>query len=294
MIADTDDPRPRARLRTIIFGTDTPAGRGFDIVLLVLIVTSVTNLMLVSVAAIESRFGALLDGLEWFFTLAFSIEYAARIYAARRRWAYIFSFYGLVDLISILPLYIGLLLPEAQYLVAVRTLRMMRIFRVLKLVRYANDAGVMTRALRHAQRKMQIFLGMLALMVTVLGALMYVVEGPAHGFTSIPRSIYWAIVTITTVGYGDISPSTPLGQAIAGIAILSGYAILAVTGGIITAELTNEISAQRQNTICPHCERSGHEIDAEYCKFCGGDLSHAPEEEPAVDEHQAHARDKLD
>ena len=294
MIADSDDTSLRGRLRTIIFGTDTPAGRGFDIVLLVLIVTSVADLMLLSVAAIEARFGTLLENLEWFFTLAFSAEYAARIYAARRRWAYIFSFYGLVDLVSILPLYIGLLLPEANYLVAVRTLRMMRIFRVLKLVRYANDAGVMTRALRHAQRKMQIFLGMLALMVTILGALMYVVEGPAHGFTSIPRSVYWAIVTITTVGYGDISPSTPLGQAIAGVAILSGYAILAVTGGIITAELTHEISAERRNTLCPHCERAGHEIDAEYCKFCGGDLSHDPEDEPPVDAHQANARDKLD
>ncbi|MES1953010.1 ion transporter [Salinisphaera hydrothermalis] len=294
MIAHSTDTGLRLWLRTVIFGTDTPAGRGFDIVLLVLIVASVINLMLVSVAAIEAQSGALLQALEWLFTLAFSLEYAARIYAARRRWAYIFSFYGLVDLVSILPLYIGLLLPEAQYLVAVRTLRMMRIFRVLKLVRYANDAGVMTRALRHAQRKMQIFLGMLALMVTILGALMYVVEGPAHGFTSIPRSIYWAIVTITTVGYGDISPSTPLGQAIAGVAILGGYAILAVTGGIITAELTNEISAQRRKTLCPHCERSGHEIDADYCKFCGGDLSHEPEDDAPVDEEQASARDKLD
>lgn len=293
MIADSDDTPLRARLRTIIFGTDTPAGRGFDIALLVLIVASVADLMLVSVAAIEARFGTLLDSLEWFFTLAFSIEYIARIYAARRRWAYIFSFYGLVDLVSILPLYIGLLLPDANYLVAVRTLRMMRIFRVLKLVRYANDAGVMTRALRHAQRKMQIFLGMLALMVTVLGALMYVVEGPAHGFTSIPRSVYWAIVTITTVGYGDIAPGTPLGQALAGVAILLGYALLAVTGGIITAELTNEIGNERQRRQCPHCERSGHEVDAHYCKFCGGDLGDDGDQ-PPDDEERAASRDKLD
>lgn len=283
----------RVQLRSIIFGTDTPAGRGFDIALLVLIVASVINMMLISVAAIESRVGPYLNGFEWFLTLAFSAEYAARIYAARRRWAYIVSFYGLIDLLSILPLYIGLALPNAHYFVAVRVLRVMRIFRVFKLVRYANDANIMTRALRHAQRKMQIFLGMLALMVTVLGALMYVVEGPEHGFTSIPRAVYWAIVTITTVGYGDISPSTPLGQAIAGVAIMSGYALLAVTGGIITAELTNEISNQRQNTQCPHCERSGHEIDAAYCKFCGGDLSHDPDEEPA-DESRQKARDKLD
>ena len=293
--ADPTADDTRTRLWRVIFGTDTPAGRVFDIVLMALILASVANLMLVSVSAIEARIGGLLHGLEWLFTLAFSIEYAARIYAARRRWAYIRSFYGLIDLVSILPLYLGLILPDTHYLVAVRVLRIMRIFRVFKLVRYANDARVLSRSLMHAQRKIQIFLGMLALIVTVLGAVMYVVEGPVHGFTSIPRSIYWAIVTITTVGYGDISPSTPLGQAIAGGAILVGYALLAITSGVITAELTNEIRNERQRRQCPHCERSGHEIDATYCKFCGGDLTaEDPEEDPPADEEQAASRDKLD
>lgn len=284
----------RTRLRDIIFGTDTTAGRSFDIALLVMIVGSVLNLMLISVAAIEARVGWLLHGLEWAFTIIFSIEYATRIYAARRRWAYIHSFYGLIDLLSILPLYLGLILPSAHYFVAVRALRVMRIFRVLKLVRYANDANVLTRSLRHAQRKMQIFLGVLALITVILGALMYVVEGPVHGFTSIPRSMYWAVVTITTVGYGDIAPGTPVGQAIAGLAIMLGYALLAVTGGIITAELTNEIANERQRRQCPYCERSGHEIDADYCKFCGGHLDKHETEDPPADKEQAADRDKLD
>lgn len=294
MTRTQDSDTIRERLRTIIFGTATPAGRTFDIILLVLIIASVANLMLQSVATIHARVGHLLAMLEWFFTLAFTLEYIARIYSARMRWAYIRSFYGLIDLVSILPLYLALLLPTAHYFVALRALRIMRIFRVLKLVRYANDANVLTRSLRHAQRKMQIFLGMLALIVTILGSMMYVIEGPSHGFTSIPRAIYWAIVTITTVGYGDISPSTPLGQTVAAVAILIGYALLAVTTGIITAELTNEIAHERQTRQCPHCEKSGHEIDADYCKFCGGDLDHEPEEEIALDEDQAEARDKLD
>lgn len=289
-----DEPSLRTQLRVIIFGTDTGAGRAFDITVLVLIAASVANLMLISVAAIENRIGGWLQALEWLFTLAFSIEYAARIYAARRRWAYIRSFYGIIDLISVLPLYLGLVLPDAHHLVAVRALRAMRVFRVFKLVRYANDANVMTRSLRHAQRKLQIFLGMLGLITIVLGSLMYVVEGPAYGFTSIPRSIYWAIVTITTVGYGDIAPSTPVGQALAAFSILTGYATLAVTGGIITAEMTNEIARERRRRECPHCERSGHEIDAHYCKFCGGSLEQDPKAELPADEEQAAERDKLD
>ena len=286
--------RARTRLRSVIFGTDTPAGRGFDIMLLVLILASVGNLMLESVAAVEARIGGYLQALEWLFTFAFTLEYAARLFAARRRWRYIISFYGLIDLVSILPLYLALVLPGAHYMIAVRILRVMRIFRVLKLVRYANDARVLSSSLRQAARKIQIFVGVLALISTILGALMYVVEGPAAGFTSIPRSMYWAIVTITTVGYGDITPATPFGQAVAGLAIMLGYALLAVTAGIITAELTNEASLERQTRQCPHCERSGHENDAGYCKYCGGDLDHEPSQELSQDEHQAESRDKLD
>ena len=286
---------PRQELWRIIFGTDTRGGWTFDVILLVVIAASVINLMLISVASIREEIGGLLNALEWVFTILFTLEYVVRIYTARRRFAYIRSFYGLVDLASILPMYIALIVPSSHFFIAIRVLRIMRIFRVLKLVRYANDARVLSRSLMHAQRKIQIFLGMLALIVTVLGAVMYVVEGPVHGFTSIPRSIYWAIVTITTVGYGDISPNTPLGQAIAGLAILVGYALLAITSGVITAELTNEIRNERQRRQCPHCERSGHEIDATYCKFCGGDLTaEDPEEDPPADEEQAASRDKLD
>lgn len=283
----------RKRLRTIIFGTDTTAGWLFDVILLVVIVASVANLMLISVASVKQRIGPTLDLLEWVFTVAFTVEYLARIYAARRRMAYIRSFYGVVDLASILPMYAALIVPSSHYFIAIRVLRVMRMFRVLKLVHYASDMRMLRRSLLQAQRKLQIFLGVLALFVTLLGAIMYVVEGPANGFTSIPRSIYWAIVTITTVGYGDISPSTPLGQTIAGIAILIGYAVLAVTTGVITAELTNELRSERQNIMCPHCERSGHEGDAHYCKYCGGDLDD-PDDETVEDEEQAAARDKLD
>ena len=286
--------RPRQELWRIIFGTDTRGGWTFDVILLILIVASVVNLMLLSVAAIREQIGGLLNVLEWVFTGLFTVEYVVRIYAARRRLAYIRSFYGLVDLASILPMYIALIVPSSHFFIAIRVLRIMRIFRVLKLVEYANDLQLLQRSLRQAQRKLQIFLGALALFVTVLGAIMYVVEGPATGFTSIPRSIYWAIVTITTVGYGDISPATPVGQTIAGIAILIGYSVLAVTTGVITAELTNEIRNNRQKIMCPHCERSGHEGDAHYCKYCGGDLEEDPEDEEVDDEEQAKARDKLD
>ena len=280
----------RTRLRVVIFGTDTRAGRTFDIVLLVCIVASVVNLMLVSVAYVYARIGPLLQALEWAFTLAFSVEYALRIYSARKRRAYILSFYGFIDLVAILPLYLSLLFPATQYVLAIRVLRVMRIFRVLKLVRFANEANVLTVSFRHAQRKMLIIVGVLALITTLLGALMYVVEGAAHGFTSIPRSIYWAIVTMTTVGYGDIAPATALGQSIAALAVMLGYAMLAVTGGIITAELTNEIRESRQRRQCPHCERSGHEIDARYCKFCGGDLESTSHKQS----DQATTHDKLD
>tara|TARA_B100001079_G_scaffold59429_1_gene50276 strand:+ start:1126 stop:2067 length:942 start_codon:yes stop_codon:yes gene_type:complete len=286
--------RPRQELWRIIFGTDTRGGWTFDVILLILIVASVVNLMLLSVAAIREQIGGLLNVLEWVFTALFSVEYVVRIYAARHRLAYIRSFYGLVDLASILPMYMALIVPSSHFFIAIRVLRIMRIFRVLKLVEYANDLQLLQRSLRQAQRKLQIFLGALALFVTVLGAVMYVVEGPATGFTSIPRSIYWAIVTITTVGYGDISPATPIGQTIAGIAILIGYSVLAVTTGVITAELTNEIRNNRQTIMCPHCERSGHEGDADYCKYCGGGLHEDPEDEDVEDEEQAKARDKLD
>ena len=284
----------RQRLHNVIFGTESTAGRTFDILLLLVIAASVINLMLISVAAIEARLGPQLSTLEWVFTIVFSIEYATRVYAAENRWHYIRSFWGLIDLAAILPMYLAPVIPDAHYFVAVRSLRIVRMFRVFKLANYANDLYTLRRSLMQAQRKLQIFLGILTLFVTILGAIMYVVEGPEHGFTSIPRAIYWAVVTITTVGYGDISPTTPVGQTIAGIAILIGYGVLAVTTGVITAELTTEISTQRGSAQCPHCERFGHEKDADYCKFCGGDLDGDPDEEPPEDEDQAKAREKLD
>ncbi|RJS92886.1 ion transporter [Salinisphaera sp. Q1T1-3] len=284
----------RERLRTIIFGTSTRAGWLFDVVLLLVIVASVANLMLISVAGIRARIGDWLDTAEWVFTVVFTIEYLTRIAVARRPMAYIRSFYGLVDLVSILPMYVAIFIPASHFFIAIRVLRVARMFRVLKLGHYDSDLQMLRRSLMEAQRKLQIFMGMLALFVTVLGAIMYVVEGPEHGFTSIPRAIYWGVVTITTVGYGDISPATPLGQAIAGVAILIGYAVLAVTTGIITATLTNELRNDRQGIFCPHCERSGHEKDASYCRFCGGDLDEDPEDEEVENEEQAEAREKLD
>lgn len=261
--------RFKARVSQIIFGTDTPAGKLFDVVLIYAIILSVLALMLDSVAAIDREYGVVLAAVEWTFTVLFTIEYFVRIYVSPRRWSYIRSFYGVIDLISVLPTYIGLLFPAANTLLIVRLMRVLRVFRVLKLARYLSEANILLRSMAQARYKILVFFMVVLVLATIFGSVMYVVEGPKNGFTSIPISIYWTIVTITTVGYGDITPRSPLGQIVASAAMLIGYSIIAVPTGIVTAELANEMQRERNTRVCGQCNKSGHEADAQHCKHCG-------------------------
>ncbi|MBD1573763.1 ion transporter [Vibrio sp. S17_S38] len=267
------DSNLKHQLYIIIFGTHTPAGRRFDIFLIIAIITSLFVLMLDSMAAVEAKWQQELTYLEYAFTALFTIEYLLRLYCSPKPSAYARSFYGIIDLIAIIPTYLVFFFPSASFIGIIRLLRVMRIFRILKLVRFLQDSNILMRSLIMAKRKIFIFFSAVAVLVTIFGALMFVIEGPQNGFTSIPQSIYWAIVTITTVGYGDFVPKTPLGQAIASVTMLLGYCILAVPTGIITAELNQEMNAHRNLVLCPNCTRSGHESDALFCKHCGGELA---------------------
>lgn len=263
--------RWRARLYEVIFGHHTPAGRTFDVLLIVTIGLSVLTVMLESVAAIGAPHATLLHGIEWFFTALFTVEYGLRIMAVDRPSRYATSFFGVIDLLAILPTYLSLLVPGAQFLIVIRTLRFLRVFRVLKLVQYLSEASLLGRALWASRRKILVFLLGVLSVVTILGALMYVLEGPEHGFTSIPRSMYWAIVTLTTVGYGDVTPQTNLGQAIASFIMILGYGMIAVPTGIVTAELTTAQQGAGSRP-CIECGATGHAPDASYCRRCGTPL----------------------
>lgn len=262
----------RRRLHTIIFEADTPAGKAFDIFLLIGILLSVAVVMLDSVGAVKARYGALLVALEWAFTILFTVEYGLRLISVRRPLAYARTFFGAVDLLAILPTYLSLLVPGAQYLLVVRVLRLLRIFRIFKLAEYLYEGRTLGRALLAARRKISVFLLTVVTVVIIVGALMYVVEGPASGFTSIPVSVYWAVVTMTTVGYGDIAPQTPLGKSLAVAVMLLGYGIIAVPTGIVTLELSRAQLPTISTQVCPSCGAEGHDADARYCKYCGSSL----------------------
>lgn len=259
----------REQLYTIIFGTDTPAGQRFDIILIYTILLSVIALMLDTVVAVHDRWTLVLYGIEWFFTVLFTLEYGTRIYCSPNRKKYIFSFYGIVDLISIVPTYLALILAGANYLLVIRLLRVFRVFRVFKMFRYLSEANLLVRAVWLGRRKILVFFMSVLIISTVFGSLMYLVEGPEYGFTSIPKSIYWTIVTITTVGYGDITPHTVLGQIISTLAMLIGYSIIAIPTGIVTAEMAVEIQREKNLKKCANCNKSGHDRDSEHCKWCG-------------------------
>ncbi|MCH8961110.1 MAG: ion transporter, partial [Bacteroidetes bacterium] len=228
----------RLTLYIIIFESDTPPGKAFDVALILTIFASVAAVMLESVSAIGSRYGAILYASEWVFTILFTIEYILRLICVGRPLRYARSFFGIVDLLAVIPTYFSVLFPGAQFLLVIRLLRILRVFRVLKLVQYLSAADILMEALRASRRKIVVFLVALLTLVVILGSLMYLIEGAENGFTSIPRSIYWAIVTLTTVGYGDISPQTGLGQALAAVVMIMGYGIIAVPTGIVTAEMT--------------------------------------------------------
>lgn len=266
-------PEARKRLGVVIFGTATPAGRAFDVALLILIVASVLAVMLESVEAIGTRFRTSLRVLDWIFTILFLAEYSIRIWVARRRMRYVFSFFGIVDLLSILPSFIGIVVSGAHSLLVIRVLRLLRIFRVLKVVRMLGEANQLLSALRASFAKITVFMGAVLTVVVVMGATMHLIEGAENGFTSIPRGMYWAIVTMTTVGYGDIAPSTVLGQAIAAVLMLLGYGILAVPTGIVSAEYVQAVrSDEAEPVICQECGAKGHPDDANFCRVCGTEL----------------------
>ncbi len=268
-----DLDRVRATAHEIIFQAETPAGKWFDVLLIVSIVLSVVVVMLDSVAAIRAEYGLVLYSLEWFFTGLFTIEYIIRLVCAPSHFRYARSFFGIVDLLAILPTYMSLALPGTRYLTVIRVLRILRIFRVLKLVQYISEARQLRHALWESRRKITVFLFTVLTLVVIFGSLMYLIEGPEHGFTSIPRSIYWAIVTLTTVGYGDISPKTEFGQFMAAMVMILGYSLIIVPTGIVTAKMTLAKSIGRFETrACSECGASGHDSDANHCKHCGGAL----------------------
>lgn len=266
-------PAWRTRLDQIISGTDTFEGKLFDIILMIFISVSVFVIFLDSFGKVHDAYGEILYIAEWFFTIAFTIEYILRIISVRKPVRYIFSFYGVIDALSFLPTYLSLILTGGQFLLVIRLLRLLRIFRVLKLGRFLRASRVMLIAIRNSRHKIAVFLWFVLIVVIIMGAVMYLVEGPENGFSSIPDSIYWAVVTLTTVGYGDISPQTGLGKFIASIIMIIGYGVIAVPTGIFASEMARSMSSESASAIsCPNCGNKHNDPDAIFCKICGHPL----------------------
>jgi voltage-gated potassium channel len=262
----------KSQLYEIIFEADTPAGKWFDIVLLWAIIISVLVVFLESISELRNQYGNIFYYLEWFFTILFTLEYILRIISVNKASEYVFSFYGVIDVLAIIPTYLSLVIAGSQYFLVIRILRLLRVFRILKLTHMVRQAAILRRALVASRGKIAVFLFAVLSLIVVIGAVMYVIEGPENGFTSIPFSMYWAIVTLTTVGYGDISPHTTLGQIFASIVMILGYSIIAVPTGIVSVEIadaTKKISSQ----VCPNCLKEGHDLDAKFCKHCGKALN---------------------
>ncbi len=267
-------PAPRAewreRLYTVIFESDTAAGRTFDLLLLAAILLSVAAVMLESIAPVRREYGRVLDLAEWTITILFTLEYVLRLVCVRDPWRYARSFYGIVDLLAVLPTYVNLLVPGSQTLMVVRALRLLRILRIFKLRSLLTEANYLLDAIRNSRNKVLVFLGTVLVLVVILGSVMYAIEGESNGFTNIPLSIYWAIVTLTTVGYGDIAPQTVAGKFVASVVMILGYSILAVPSGIVTAEVIRAAGMRPLNTrCCPTCLSEGHSPTARYCQDCG-------------------------
>lgn len=274
-ILPLDKVNLRRKIFITIFGTNTKVGRTFDIILLWMIILSVTVVILESVSSLRLAYHDVFQTTEWVFTIAFSLEYLLRIYAAPKPLKYITSFYGVIDLLAILPTYLGFFFDQYTFLLTIRALRLLRMFRVLKLARYVKEAAVLAYALQESKHKIVVFFGAVLTMVLILGSFLYLIEGEENGFTSIPQSVYWAIVTITTVGYGDIAPATVLGKILASVAMLTGYSIIAVPTGIISVEIGKAVKSGRtsRKEKCPDCGHDAHDPDANYCKNCGKKLS---------------------
>lgn len=273
-IADKTSLKPwQHKMHEVIYEADTFAGKFFDVGLLIIIILSISIVMLESVPSLHELYGDWFDKAEWFFTIIFTLEYIARLISIGKPVKYIFSFYGIIDFLSIIPTYLGLFIVGTNSLMVIRSLRLMRVFRILKLGNFLKESRVLVESLKASRHKIAVFLLSILTMVIILGTIMYLVETPESGFTSIPRSIYWAIVTLTTVGYGDIAPTSPLGQFIASIVMILGYAIIAVPTGIVTNELIKSDNKKDLNTqACTSCSRDGHDTDSKFCKYCGEKL----------------------
>lgn len=256
----------RRKLYTVIFEADKGAAKLFDVLLIVAITLSVFVVMLDSVASFRQQYGDLLNAAEWAFTALFSVEYILRVICVKKPSRYIFSFYGIIDLLAVIPTYLSLILPGTQFLLTIRVLRILRVFRVLKLVQYLHEAEYLKQALLASRRKISVFLFAVLMLIVFTGSLMYVIEGQENGFSSIPVSIYWAIVTLTTVGFGDIAPQTNLGQLFAAIIMILGYGIIAVPTGIVSYEMAR---AGQNSPQCSNCGYASHDADARHCKICG-------------------------
>lgn len=263
----------RRQVFVVIFQSRTPVGKLFDVLLILAILSSVAAVMLESITDIGVRYRAMLKTVEWAFTLLFTAEYLVRLWCVRSPRVYATSFFGIVDLLAVLPTYLELFVTGSGYLLVIRILRILRLFRVLKLARYVTEADTLVEAMAQSWRKILVFLYVVVTIVVLFGSLMFLVEGPENGFTSIPRGVYWGIVTLTTVGFGDITPRTPLGQSIASIVMIMGYGIIAVPTGIYAAELRDVMTRRRAATACPECSRVGHDQDATFCKFCAARLT---------------------
>lgn len=262
----------KERLHQIIYEAETTEGKTFDIILIIAILLSVLTVMFDSTQEASKEYKTIIYFAEYFFTILFTVEYILRIYCIKKPTSYIFSFYGIVDLIAILPTYLMFFLPGAQFLSTIRILRVIRIFRVLKLATYLKESSVLMQAILASKRKITVFLFFIVILITFLGSLIYVIEGPNNGFSSIPQCIYWAIVTITTVGYGDLVPVTALGKAFASLFMIIGYGIIAVPTGIVTTEISKAILRQENTICCPNCAKEGHDLNAGYCSRCGHKL----------------------
>jgi voltage-gated potassium channel len=261
----------RKKIYIIIFRSDTPAGKLFDLILLILILLSILCVFLESVAAFRAKYAFIIHILEWIFTMLFTFEYMLRIYSSHKPFKYIFSFYGLIDLVAVIPTYLSLLFAGTQYLVVIRAFRLLRVFRVLKLTRFMNEGNILKSALQSSLHKIVVFILSVITLVTIIGTLMYIIEGDASGFTSIPMSIYWAIVTITTVGYGDISPKSPLGQVLASILMIIGYGIIAVPTGIVSVEMAR--ATEQAKKKCYNCQFPIHSDRDRFCANCGSEIT---------------------
>ena len=266
----------RDYVHEVIFEADTPGGKVFDIGILILIVLSVITVMLESSDDWSEAYGDLFFWVEWVFTIVFTIEYVMRLWVTIRPWKYALSFYGIIDLLAILPSYLSFFLAGTQYFVIIRIIRLLRVFRIFKLGQFLGEGDQLRRALIASRNKITVFLFAVTLLVIIIGSIMYLIEGGRNeGFSSIPRAVYWAIVTLTTVGYGDITPQTNIGQFLSAIVMITGYAIIAVPTGIVTNEMISDgREAKFTNTqVCRFCAREGHADDAVYCKYCGGRLN---------------------